>query len=271
MLKGIQARQSTADEPGLLEVAADARRAGFDAVEPVLTGGGCLSLATDDMAVRRMGDAWRGAGLAVASLACPLPNDRLLTTGDEQGRLEAQRIIAAALDRAAWLGAYTMVVDAGRGRPEQESPGRQVRYVDAINALNGTLRTLAFEAEARAVILAIENPADEFLLSPVEMRDLIDEVGSPWVQMCLNVGRVRRHGCPADWIDTLGPRIVEVHATDWHATRQRCCALGEGDVDWPAVMAAWKRQDYQGPIVCEGGENPADAARRLNAILARTS
>jgi sugar phosphate isomerase/epimerase len=105
------------------------------------------------------------------------------------------------------------------------------------------------------------------------MRDLIDRIGSPWVQVCLDVGRVQRHGFPADWINTLGPRIIHVHLTDLRVSAaggDGSCLPGDGEGDWPAVAAALKRQGYRGPLTCIGPGEPADLARRLAAVLGRT-
>ena len=117
-------------------------------------------------------------------------------------------------------------------------------------------------------MLGIKNPADAFLLSPVEMRDLVDRVGSPWVQVCLDTAAVQRHGFPADWVETLGRRIVNVHATD--RRQSDACLPGDGEVDWPAVAGALHRTGYTGPLVCMNAGDLNEMARRLDQILAHS-
>ena len=90
-----------------------------------------------------------------------------------------------------------------------------VRYEDALLYAHDALRALSFEAEARNVIIGIENVWNRFLLSPVEMRELIDQVNSAWVRVYLDVGNVLKFGYPQDWIDSLGSRIIRVHAKDY--------------------------------------------------------
>ena len=270
MIKGIQGWRGGGDEAALIAAAEAARRAGFEAFEPVLSLEGLASIAADEPTIRRLGEAVRGTGLEIFSAACPLLRRCPLSAADQQFRQQARQLVIAALDRAAWLGAGALVVEAGRLASVDDPRRQEVSYADALNAVFESLRVLSFEAESRGVVLAIENPADAFLLSPVEMRDLVDRVGSPWVQVCLDVVRVRRHGFPADWIDTLGPRIVHVHLADLRVAApggEDTCLPGGGEVEWPAVVAALKRQGYRGPLTCVGPGEPAEAARRLAAVL----
>ena len=54
-----------------------------------------------------------------------------------------------------------------------------------------------------------------FLLSPLEMRRLIDEVASPHVGVLFDTGNVVQFGFPEQWIRILGSRIKEVHLKDF--------------------------------------------------------
>jgi hexulose-6-phosphate isomerase len=270
MIKGIQDWQGDRDEASLIAAAKAARRAGFEAFEPVLTSEGAASVAADEPTIRRLGEAVRGTGLEILSAACPLLRRWPLSATDAQPRQQARQLVIAALDRAAWLGAEVLVVEAGRLASVDKPHHQEVSYPDALNAVFESLRVLSFEAESRAVVLAIENPADAFLLSPVETRDLVDRIGSPWVQVCLHVGRVQRHGFPTDWIGTLGPRIVRVHVADLRAAAaggNDTGLPGDGEVEWPAVVTALKRQGYRGALTCVGPGEPADLARWLDRVL----
>jgi hypothetical protein len=79
---------------------------------------------------------------------------------------------------------------------------------------------LRFEAQHRGITLALLT-ADRFLLSPLEMRSLIDEVNSPWVRVALRPCVIARSCRPADWYAVLGHRIahvlIEPDAGDAHA------------------------------------------------------
>lgn len=271
MVKGIRDWRRGGGDRGVIARAEAARQAGFAAFEPVLAERGAPAIAADESGLRRLGEAVRGAGVDIASLYYTIPPTLPTASPNEQVRQDATGGIPAALDRAGWLGAGILTIDAGQLARLGNDPTPKITYADALNAVYENLRPLAYEAESRAVVIAVENPVEAFLLSPVEMRELLDRVGSPWVQACLNVGRVQRFGRPADWIETLGPRIVRVYATDrpGRSTKpDRFCPPGDGEVDWPAVVAALRQVNYQGPLTCVGPGEPAELSRRLDGILA---
>ena len=248
-----------------------ARRAGFDAIEPILEAHGELTPATDEGSCRQVGTAIRELGLEVGSLATGLFWETHYTSPEAAVRTRARELTIAGLDRARWLGAPALLVVPGVvghfERPKQPVIG----YADALNYACEALEKLSAEAESRGVVIAVENVWNQFLLSPVEMREFIDRVNSPWFGVYLDVGNVLKFGFPRDWIDTLGQRITRVHLKDFKlevGTIDGFCPLGDGDVDWPAVMAALRRQRYDGPITFEGPGDLTDISGRIDRILA---
>jgi len=93
-----------------------------------------------------------------------------------------------------------------------------------------------------------------FLLSPLELRDFIDSAKSRYVGAYFDVGNVLLTGFPEHWIRILGRRIKRVHFKDFKrsvGTVQGFCDLTKGDVNWKAVMKAFKDVGYDGPAVAE--------------------
>jgi hexulose-6-phosphate isomerase len=91
------------------------------------------------------------------------------------------------------------------------------------------------------------------------------------------VGNIVQFGFPEDWILTLGPRIKRLHVKDYkfgaRGEAGRYVDLGEGDIDWPAVMAALVKVGYNGFVSPEIGRDPNDPdkinkiSRGLDKIL----
>jgi len=116
------------------------------------------------------------------------------------------------------------------------------------------MKRLLKTAEQCKVALAVENVWSKFLLSPVEMRDFIDGFKSEYVGSYFDVGNVMAFGYPEQWIRILGKRIKRVHFKDF---KTACggvdgfCDLLEGDVNWPAVMKAFRAVGYNGYCTAE--------------------
>jgi hexulose-6-phosphate isomerase len=92
------------------------------------------------------------------------------------------------------------------------------------------------------------------------MANYIDEFQSPWIQAWFDVGNVMFYGYPQDWIRTLGKRIVKVHLKDFKRkdSGYAWVNLGDGDVDWAAVRAAFAEIGYAGSAIVE--LDPGDEA-----------
>ena len=117
-------------------------------------------------------------------------------------------------------------------------------------------RELAPVAERHGVTLCVENVWNRFLLSPREMREFVDTVGSPAVRVYFDVGNVVVSGFPEQWLRILGPRIGCIHLKDFRAsvgTLDGFVMLLEGDVNWAEVMAAIREIGYDGTLTAEYG------------------
>jgi sugar phosphate isomerase/epimerase len=71
-------------------------------------------------------------------------------------------------------------------------------------------------------------------------EDLFEMVGAPRLGMCLDVAHahVHSHFTPHAWIAHMAPHVLHLHWTDNHGDRDRHAALGAGNIDWSAIIAA---------------------------------
>jgi hexulose-6-phosphate isomerase len=170
--------------------------------------------------------------------------DRVLTAEGADTRQAAQAAMVAALDRALWLGAGSIITALSSA--EQSVSSYELAYHRVLDALLG----LRFEAQKRAVGLACEVPARRFLLSPLEVRALVDRANSAWIKVCLDFDEVVRIGSPGDWLRILGHRVGAIRVGE----------AGLETVNWPAIRAALAAIRYDGFITIGGAGDPA--ARR---------
>ncbi len=80
-------------------------------------------------------------------------------------------------------------------------------YQQAVNNLYMALEILCKEASQAQAWLLIENPAVKFLISPIELRDLVDELNEPWLKIFFNPENVNPVLDPDDFCTILGQRV----------------------------------------------------------------
>ncbi|MBX3412475.1 MAG: sugar phosphate isomerase/epimerase [Pirellulales bacterium] len=150
----------------------------------------------------------------------------------------------------------------------------EVSYDQAYERSQAEIRKALPLAEDLDIKICFENVWNQFLLSPLETARYIDEFHSPYVGAYFDVGNVVNYGWPEQWVRILGKRIVKLDIKEF--SRQRRDAeglwkgfdveLGEGDCNWPAVMAALREIGYEG---WGTAEVPGGDAERLRDVAAR--
>ena len=146
-------------------------------------------------------------------------------------------------------------------------------YRDAWTRSQKQIHELLPLAEELKIVIAIEEVWNKFLLSPVEMATYISEFKSPWVRAWFDVGNVVLYGYPQDWIRALGSQIYKVHLKDFKRGQNSFswANLGDGDIDWRAVRAAFLDIGYSGSVIAElqTGDAPylKDVSHRIDKLL----
>ena len=142
-----------------------------------------------------------------------------------------------------------------------------------------TIRRAIPYAEKNEVYILIENVWASFLIEPLTMARYIDELDSPYVKAYFDIGNVVRWGCPHQWIEVLGKRIVKLHAKEYNLTAAMNegmakgfnFPLGKGSIDWAKVRKELLAIDYRGWVTAEvrGGDRDrlADIARQMDHVL----
>ena len=133
-------------------------------------------------------------------------------------------------------------------------------------------------ASRLGVHILIENVWNGFLYEPDgpdnqtadQLADYIDEIASPWVGVYFDIGNHQKYGKPAEWIRTLGPRIVKLDVKEW-GKENGFSKIGDGDVDWPAVRKALVDIRFTGWSTAEvsGGDRNRmrEIAERMDRVL----
>ena len=238
----------------LAESFALAKDAGFEGVEVGLLAEGEVSLKSTEKDLLAVKKSAADNGIELYSVATGLYWDHWLTSDCPEERATAKDIVKKHLEVAKTLGCETILVVPGSVHAEFAAPGKVVDYEDAYNRALEALCELKSEAEKLQVSIGIENVWNQFLTSPIEMREFIDKIDSPYVGSYIDVGNVLFNGHPEHWIKALGSRIKKVHFKDYRVAAgglHGFVDLLAGDVNYPAVVEALKAIGYDGWVSAE--------------------
>jgi len=157
---------------------------------------------------------------------------------------------------------------------------KDITYADAYKRTQEEIRKVLPLAEELGIKIAFENVWNMFLLSPLEFARYIDDFKSPWVGAYFDIGNVVNYGWPEQWIRILGKRILKLDVKEYSRKLRDekgpgagfAAELGEGDVEWPAVLAALDEVGYRGWGTAEvrGGDRERldEISRRMDNVLA---
>ncbi|HEX8521381.1 MAG TPA: sugar phosphate isomerase/epimerase family protein [Tepidisphaeraceae bacterium] len=248
-------RDGLSNERPVEEAIGEAKAAGFDGIELACSTGGVLAVDTDQPTVNSYRKMAETHEIKLETLACGLSWGCSPTDPNPEIREKSIQLHAAALERAAWLGAKAMLMVPGAVKIPWDVHYGPAKYDDAVKWAREAAKRLGAVAEKAGVDLCLENVWNGMFYSPVELRDFIDSIGSARVGVYFDVGNVLGyHQHPPHWIEILGKRIKRVHVKDFKHSIGNItgfCDLLAGDVPWAATMAALRRIGYDKTLTAE--------------------
>jgi len=220
-----------------------AKEIGYDGIELNLEADGPTGLDSTPEDWAKIRTHSQEIGLPIHSIATGLHWGCPLTSNEADVRKKAIAIVEKELEMAKALGADAVLVVPG-------IVNDSISYDAAYDRSQAAFMQLKEKAEALKIKIGIENVWNQFLLSPLEMRDFIDEINSPYVGVYFDIGNVLYTGLPEQWIRILGKRIYKLHFKDYRRSGAFVDLLS-GDVNWPEVMVALKDIGYNGWATAE--------------------
>jgi len=230
-----------------------AKKAGFEGVEVAMGETGEIALPSTEKDLAAVRRAAADSGIALYSLSCGLYWDYWLNADDKAEREKAKDIVKKQLYAAKELGCDTILVIPGCVASVTGST-RVCDYETAYERSLQAICELKETAEKLQVAIGLENVWNKFLLSPLEMRDFIDKVGSPFVGAYFDVGNTLLTGYPDQWVRILGRRIKKIHFKDFRVNVGNLDGFVDllaGDCNWPAVTKALDEIGYDGWVSAE--------------------
>lgn len=249
------------------------KRWGYEGFELLMTDKTDLNLGSTAADYKRLRDTSAKAGVAFTSICISGTGKFTLADDDPKVRESRKAEIRKAIEAAAALGVdCVLVVPAWANE--------KIRYDVAYDRIIAELRSLAPAAEKAKVNLGLEPVWNKLFVSPLDMRNAIDAVGSERVGCFFDVANLLFWSFPQHWIRILGgSRIKKIHFKDFKAERAKDSEfdmtlswpqLMDGQVNWPEVMRAIREIGYDDFLISEvGGDDAtyAETSRRMDQIL----
>lgn len=249
-------------EGSVLEKCKAIKAAGYDGIEP-----------NSHMDRQEVLDAMKATGLVASSVCCSTHWAKPLSHPDASVRQEGIDGMIVALEDAKAYGTDAVLLVPGK-------VDDTVDYDVCWNRSTEAIKKLIPIAKKLKVKICIENVWNNFILSPIEARDYVDQFKSPYVGFYFDCGNILVYGWPEQWIKILGNRIGRIHFKEfsnqiagekgkWQGFSPK---LTEGDVNWAKVMeqirahykSDWLTTEQGGASTLEGLK---DLSQRFDKIL----
>src|SRR4051812_48443966 len=164
------------------------RDAGFAGFEIDLSEDGPLTLASTPQEIGEIRGLAERCGLELSGLATGLYWAANPASADPAARDRAALIVSKQIAAAQALGLDAVLVVPGTVGADFIPGGEVVPYDQAWSRATQFIQTALPAAQKARVRLCIENVWNKFLLSPIEMRQFIEQFGSEWVGSYYDVG-----------------------------------------------------------------------------------
>lgn len=222
--------------------------AGFSGIELALEEAGEIGMSSSNDELLGIKEYADGLGIKIHSVATGLYWSHSFASDDESQRLKAYEIAKKQIETAKILGADSVLIIPGHVSVSFAPDLGIIEYDTAYERALAAIKKLKPIAEELEINVGLENVWNNFLLSPLEMRDFIDKIDSPYIGAYFDVGNVVATGFPEHWIKILGNRIKKVHFKDYRIDPGGLGGfvdLLSGDVNWPKVMDAFNSIGYE--------------------------
>lgn len=203
------------------------------------------------------------SGVSIGGLCLSVHRRISPGSADPAMRQRALDVLVAGIDLCVDLHIPVLQVAGYFAYYEAADARAHEWYVDC-------LRHGVDHAARRGVALGIENVDGTDIVSISAAMEVVEEIGSPWLQLYPDIGNIAEQGFPiADELRRGAGHMLAMHAKDVRKGEPRRVPMGSGIVDWDEAFAELARQDWSGRLMIEMWNDDADDSAERSAIARR--
>lgn len=189
-----------------------------------------------------------------------------VANADTQKREQDIKRLLRHIEISARLGARQVVIHPGGLNSHAENRKDDVQRLNV-----ESFRRLGDFAGERGIGIGIENMPCAGFAKSSEILELLQLINHPAIGVTLDTSHANM--CSLDsakMVLEFGPLLVATHISDNNGSGDQHLIPGGGTIDWPAVMDAFRKIDYNGIFNLEipGERHAVPELRRLKAGFA---
>ncbi len=254
---------------GIKDMVKHAKNVGYDLFEPAVDDSDLEILDSPEFRRRwsEVKEAAESVGIGIETIATGLYWKYNMVLEDQFEK--AAKVLEAQAKAASITGAKVILLVPGVAVPE-------LSYGENLNRVKAALLRLEKVARDYGIVVGVENVWNRLFASPLDMKNLLNDLDPKVFGAYLDVGNTLPHSLPEHWIMELKGRIAAMHAKDFLAEPNRC-TFGipfTGSVNWGRIRRLLDEVGYSGPLTAEVPPYPgdpfkaaADAASSLRQIF----
>ncbi len=133
-----------------------------------------------------------------------------------------------------------------------------------------SVRELLDTSEQNGVKIAIENTPDPFPFLLKSVKDFVrfyQDLGEESLALTFDVGHANINSQIYEFLEKLPHKIVHAHLHDNNGGFDEHLGIGDGNIDWPKVIRAFRNVDYKGTLIIESEKNVEVSLQKLKALV----
>jgi L-ribulose-5-phosphate 3-epimerase len=204
----------------------------------------------------------KDTGMGIPGVATALFWQYNLASQDESIRKHGIDVIRNGCKVAQSYGAPVFLAVAGL-----QEPGIDYCYTYETAVLS--MRQAGKIAADHGVTIGVENVPCNFLMSPGEFRNFLNDVDHPNIKAYLDFGNGTMYGgaYPENWITAVRGCVALIHAKDFDPIYNEFVCCGQGGINWERVFSALKDIGYDGYLIVETPPRGGNGKPSLEAGL----